>query len=427
MRAQRSRTRDAAVVYLVLRCVDELLLSVVWTSAAVYFITDAQLDPLQLVLLGTGMELAILVFETPTGVVADAVSRRRSVLIGTALMGISFLMTGAVASFPVILAAQALWGLGHTFTSGATEAWAAGEVGDDRVGALILRGTQYATVAAAAGILLSIALANLGLRVPILVGGVAQLALAGWLTRVMPETGFTPVPRAERSSWRHFARTAGEGLTAARRSRVLVSLLVVALFAGMSTEGIDRLWKLQLLEGVGLPGGLSPVAWLGLVQLVPLGLAATVLAQARRRVDTGDPRLVCLLLLVLTVIEGVMLVTFGLAGGFTLAVAAFLTYDSVRGLREPLASAWIVPMIQPPRLRATVLSTVGQADAVGQVLGGPAIGLLATMTTPAVAIVAAGAALAPVAAVLARLWRRAPSAGRRVPSGARGARRAPRS
>jgi hypothetical protein len=80
-----------------------------------------------------------------------------------------------------------------------------------------------------------------------------------------------------------------------------------------------------------------------------------------------------------------------------LAVAAFLGDGGVRSLRGPLYAAWIVPMIQPPQVRATVLSTVGQ------VLGGPTIGLVATLTSPGLAIVAAGSALAPVAIVLGRL------------------------
>src|SRR5512132_21158 len=60
-------------------------------------------------------------------------------------------------------------------------------------------------------------------------------------------------------------------------------------------------------------------------------------------------------------------------------------------------------MIQPPQVRATVLSTIGQADAVGQVLGGSIIGLVAALTSPGLAIVAAGNALAPVAIILGRL------------------------
>ena len=166
-----------------------------------------------------------------------------------------------------------------------------------------------------------------------------------------PETGFRPVPHKQRSTWRHLARTAGDGLAAARRPRVLLALLVVALFAGMSTEGIDRLWELHLLREVGLPslGQLSPVTWFGIIQLASLGLAATVIGPARKRVDTSDPRALSRQLFVLTIIEAATMVAFGLTGRFGLAVAAFLGYGGVRSLRDPLYAAWIVPVIQPPR------------------------------------------------------------------------------
>jgi DHA3 family tetracycline resistance protein-like MFS transporter len=399
------RTRNARVVYLALESATALLQATVWTTAAVYFISDVHLDPLQLVLLGTVMELSILVFEIPTGVVADAVSRRRSVLIGTTLMGVALVLTGTLPSFLALLAAQALWGLGYTFTSGATEAWVAGEVGDQAVGPLFLRAAQYASLAAALGIGLSVGLANLNLALPLVAGGVLQLVLAGWLALAMPETGFRRVPREQRSTWRHLARTARGGLAAARGNRVLLALLVVTLFAGMSTEAIDRLWELHLLGGVGLPGlgQLSPVTWFGIIQLAGLGLAAMVIGPARKRVDTSDPRALSRLLSVLTIIEATTMIAFGLTSGFALAVAAYLVYGGVRSLRDPLYGAWIVPMIQPPQVRATVLSTVGQADAVGQVLGGPAIGLVATLTSPGLAIVAAGGVLIPVAIILGHL------------------------
>jgi DHA3 family tetracycline resistance protein-like MFS transporter len=414
------RTRDARVVYLVLESATALLQATVWTTAAVYFISDAHLGPLQLVLLGTAMELSILVFEIPTGVVADAVSRRRSVLIGTTLIGVAFVLTGLLPSFPALLGAQALVGLGYTFTSGATEAWVAGEVGDQAVGPLFLRAAQYASLAAALGIGLSVGLANLELWLPLVAGGLLQLVLAGWLAIAMPERGFRPVPRERRSTWRHLARTGGDGLDAARGSRMLMALLVVALFVGMSTEAIDRLWELHLLREIGLPGlgQLSPVTWFGIIQLAGLGLAAMVIGPARRRVDTSDPRALSRLLSVLTIIEATTMIAFGLTSGFGLAVAAFLVYGGVRGLRGPLYGAWIVPMIQPPQVRATLLSTIGQADAVGQVLGGPAIGLVAALTSPGLAIVAAGNALAPVAIILGRLSTRTnhPQVGRDQPT-----------
>jgi DHA3 family tetracycline resistance protein-like MFS transporter len=109
------------------------------------------------------------------------------------------------------------------------------------------------------------------------------------------------------------------------------------------------------------------------------------------------------LLFVLTIIEAATMVAFGLTSRFGLAVAALLVYGGVRSLREPLYGAWIVPMIQPPPGACYRLSTIGQADAVGQVLGGSSIGLVAALTSPGLAIVAAGNALAPVAVILGRL------------------------
>jgi MFS transporter, DHA3 family, tetracycline resistance protein len=412
------RTRDARVVYLTLESVTALLQTTTWTTAAVYLINVAHLGALQLVLLGTIMEASIFLFEIPTGVVADTAGRRLSVIIGTVVMGVGLLLTGAVPWFPALLASQALWGIGETFTSGATAAWLAGEVGDRAAGPLFLRAAQYRRVAAAAGIGLAVGLANLGLGLPLIAGGAIQIAMGGWLIAAMPETGFRranasgngggagaeSVGEGEgRAAWRGLARTARSGLSVARSDRVLLALLAVAVLAGASTEGIDRLWELHLLGEVGFPAvRLSAVTWFGIIQVVSLAIGAAVIAPVRRRVDVTDPAALCRLLVVLTAIEAVGLAVFGAATGFGPAIAAYLAYGAARGLRDPLYDAWVVPMIEPS-VRATVLSTIGQADAVGETLGGPAIGLIATLATPGAAIVAAGAALAPAIAVLARL------------------------
>ena len=49
--------------------------TLVWTLAPVYFVQTVGMSPLQLVLVGTFMELTIFVCEVPTGIVADVVSR----------------------------------------------------------------------------------------------------------------------------------------------------------------------------------------------------------------------------------------------------------------------------------------------------------------------------------------------------------------
>ena len=80
----------------------------------VYYVKDVGLSPLQMVLVGTTLEVACFLFEVPTGIVADLYSRRLSIIIGFTLIGAGFLLQGLVPAFIAILAAQVLWGIGYS-------------------------------------------------------------------------------------------------------------------------------------------------------------------------------------------------------------------------------------------------------------------------------------------------------------------------
>ena len=99
---------------------------------AVYYVKVVVLGPLELVLLGTIVEIAGLVCEVPTGIVADLYSRRLSVIIGVFAVGVCFTVQGLAPFLGAIVVAETLRGVGATFTSGALEAWIAGEIGEDR-------------------------------------------------------------------------------------------------------------------------------------------------------------------------------------------------------------------------------------------------------------------------------------------------------
>ena len=105
--------------------------SLAFTITNIYRFTVAGLTPFQLVVVGSAMEAAVFVSEIPTGVVADLYSRRWSIIIGHAGIGLAFVAEASLPSFGGILFAQILWGVAYTFTSGATEAWLAGEMGDE--------------------------------------------------------------------------------------------------------------------------------------------------------------------------------------------------------------------------------------------------------------------------------------------------------
>ena len=117
--------------------------------------------------------------------------------------------------------------------------------------------------------------------------------------------------------------------------------------------------------------------------------------------DDRQRRWIHSLVLVQVTALGVMAAT----GSFLLAAAASPLIERVRALANGLLGAWIVPLT-PRQRRATVLSTIEQADAVSQVTVGPGLGVIGRLFGIPAALVTSAVLLAPSAAVVARTGRR---------------------
>jgi predicted MFS family arabinose efflux permease len=100
-------------------------------------------------------------------------------------------------------------------------------------------------------------------------------------------------------------------------------------------------------------------------------------------------------LLVLTVMLLLATLTFALAREFWPALIALWMARWARTAIEPLLVAWLNRGLASG-VRATVLSMLGQADALGQVCGGPLLGLIGTLHAVRTALVCAAVVLIPV-------------------------------
>src|SRR6478735_11083648 len=140
------------------------------TAYSIYVVLTLGFTPFQLVLLGTILEGTYLLCEVPTGVVADTVSRRLSVVIGLVGSGLAFALLGIAHSFLMAALSQVLWGVFASFQSGADVAWLTDELGEEEARPHYLRGSQISNVAALAGIVVGVALATIGYRLPIVAG-----------------------------------------------------------------------------------------------------------------------------------------------------------------------------------------------------------------------------------------------------------------
>jgi DHA3 family tetracycline resistance protein-like MFS transporter len=101
---------------------------------------------------------------------------------------------------------------------------------------------------------------------------------------------------------------------------------------------------------------------------------------------------------------------FALTRNFPLALAMLWVIDPLRDVKGPLYTAWVNQRLEP-RVRATVNSMAGQVDALGQILGGPALGVIAEAVSVGGAIFASSLLLLPTLLLFGQTLRRGDARG----------------
>lgn len=399
-------------LYLAMRVGLSFLVALGFTTVIVYRVEEGGMNPFELMMVGTVLEVTYLVFQLPTGFLADLVSRRACVVAGYGVYAGGLAWMGFSAEFWVHLAAQVLLALGAALMSGAQESWVADETQRAEMTPVYLRATQLSFIGGITGSLLSGALGSIALNLPMLVSGVLMGLGTVVLVAVMPE--------------RHFQRPAGDGkvktvlgqaraevreqVRASRRAPRLVPGLVLLLgmtFAfGLWSESYDRLSGAFLLEDIGFPTmwNLEPAMWFSLIACaVALGGIGVTEWATRRTARLGSGAIVGMLVLFTAVIlAGV--IGFGLAQGFWVALVFMLLVSVARPLYEPLVNGWLVVRVEP-KVRATALSARDMFDSGGQIIGGPAVGAIGTAFTLRAALLTGGAVLVPAVLCLVGMGR----------------------
>ena len=388
---------SAYKTYLLFSAITAMCFSLVATVMIVYHIEIVHLNPLQLILVGTTLELACFIFEIPTGIVADVYSRKLSIVIGGVLTGVGFLLEGSISSFIFVLVAQIVWGLGSTFISGSLEAWIAEEEKNKDLDEIYIKGAQAGQIGAFIGIVLSTVIANFSVRLPIIVSGVLFIILALFLWLYMPENNFKPSAPGDLNTFKKMVYTFKSGLKFVKSKSIIMILLAVTLFYGLSSEGYDRLSNAHFLQDTTLPklGNLSSVTWFGIFGILGMILSFIVMHFMAKNLKNEDNRKNGKLLLCINILYISSMLIFALTRNFSLMLIAYLATNTFRIINEPIFSAWLNGHIDD-NSRATVLSINGQMNSLGQILGGPIIGIIATNISVSIGIVCTSLLVAPV-------------------------------
>jgi DHA3 family tetracycline resistance protein-like MFS transporter len=396
------RKFDAYKLYLALQFFTGLFFSMIFVVASLYEATVAGLSGTQLVLVGTTLEVVILLFEVPTGIVADAYSRRLSIVIGYFLMGIGFIVEGFFPIFRMILLTQVFWGIGYTFTSGSTQAWLSDEIGEEKANNAFLRGNQYDLAGSLVGMLIAIPIGNIAVNAPILAGGVSVAAIGALLILFMPESGFHPTRPEDRNSFQHMADILKKGIAAVRSRPVLSSVLGIGFIYGLYSEGWDRLWVKYLVDNFTLPSifGMNSVAFFGILRAGEMLLSILATQQVEKRLDANHAPSIARAMLWITVLLSAAIFTFAFSAALAISILAVTVVSITRNVMAPLYTAWVNQRLDSDT-RATVISMSGQVDAIGQITSGPVAALISLSSVRA-AITVASLLLTPALPLIAR-------------------------
>jgi MFS family permease len=414
--------------YLVISGLFTLAASVIW-GVNTLFLLDAGLDIFGVFIANAAFTAGMVIFEIPTGVVADTSGRRRSFLLSAATLLVSTLAYVAIAAVGggllLFVAASLLLGLGFSFYSGAVEAWlvdalkATGYQGHlDRVFA---RGEMVSGAAMLVGSVGGGLLGNADLAWPFLVralllGGVF---LVGW--GWMRDVGFTPRTTTLAAMPAEMARVLHASVEFGWRNRSVRLLMLVSLFQGAYQMWGFYAWPPYFLELLG-----RNAVWVSGVVAALIALS-TIVGNTLVELFTRVCGRRTTLLLWAAAVMVAATVGVGLAGSFWPAVALLLLATVAEGVAMPVQQAYLHQVVASEQ-RATVVSSVSLVSSAGGIGGQLGLGYLARVQGVAAGYVTGGLTMLlalPPLLLLRRMGERADAivgrkAGTKAPCAAQG-------
>jgi MFS family permease len=366
--------RSIQRTYLLLLLGNTLAASLIWGINTV-FLLDAGLSNLEAFAANAFFTAGMVLFEVPTGIIADTIGRRASYLLGTVTLAGSSLLYVMLwqieAPFWQWAVVSLLLGLGFTFFSGAVEAWlvdaltATGFTGD--LESVFGRGQVVTGVAMLSGSVAGGVLAEqTSLGVPFVLRGLILIVMFAVAFRLMHDVGFEPEKGGRPLT--EMRKIASASIEYGWRVPAVKWLMVESLFAG--GVGIYGFYALQpyLLELWGDPEAYQVA-----------GLAAAIVAGAQILGGVAAPRIRWLFarrtsaLIAIAALSTLTLGLIGLVESFWGVIGLTVVWGLLFAAAMPIRQTYLNGMI-PSRQRATIISFDSMLDSTGGVWAQPVLG-----------------------------------------------------
>src|SRR5215208_5405056 len=336
-------SRSIQRTYLLLMLGNTLAASLIWGINTI-FLLDAGLSNLEAFAANAFFTAGMVLFEVPTGIVADTIGRRMSYLLGTVTLAGSTLL--------YVL----LWQIEAPFWQWAVVSLLIG------LGFTIFSGAAMLTGSVAGGFIAQ----QVSLGFPFVLRGAVLLVMFVVAFRLMHDVGFTPAKGGRPLT--EMRKIASDSIDYGWRVPAVKWLMVEALFTG--GVGIYGFYALQpyLLELYGDPhayqiAGLSAAIVAG-AQILGGMLAPRIRRRFRRRTSA---------LITTATLSVLSLALIGVVKSFWPVIALIVVWALMFAATMPIRQAYINGMI-PSRRRATILSFDSLMSSAGGVWAQPVLG-----------------------------------------------------
>lgn len=352
--------------------------------------------------------VAVLVLELPTGGLADAIGRRRVLLLASTFSIASFaglLVADSLRDFAIVFAVQGVY---RALESGPLDAWyvdtAQASDPDADIEATLARATVVLSIAIAVGSLLSSALVAWHplsgvepLHTPVLLAlvimGCELLALLRLMAEPRPGLGVRL-----RDTVRDVPTIIAAGVATVRSSRVLSVLVVISVLWGLGLVAFELLTPAKLEDllqdadvAAQVVGPTQTGAWIA-------SAAGAALVPRLVKAVGGPERAGAIILGA----QALFVVGIGLAAGPVGVVVAFLITMMMHGAANPVHQGMLHRAVVDPTQRATVVSVNSLAAQCGGLIGSIVLGAIGGATTVSTAIVVGAGVLALAAPLFLR-------------------------
>ncbi len=312
----------------------------------------------------------IILAEMPTGSFADSFGRHRSVSAGCFLLGASFLVYYFSDAFYLFIIAEVIGAIGHTFTSGAMEAWLVDSLkirGEDDLNNKVFRQELvFKSIGTVAGCILGSIIGGFNLSYPWLASALFMFICS--IFAIFIKENYQIGERIKQKNG--LIKQVNEAWHYGVKNKELLSIMIFGSLIAFSVQAINMQWTLLFKDSYGFSSPQLGFLFIGISLSVALGSRFSKIINKYFSEKSA--------IIIPQVITAFAIIVCSQVVGFTIVISAFLIHEFGRGIFNPLKQSYVNNRLKSES-RATLLSLESMFAKLGALGGLLVSGFMAEM------------------------------------------------